>query len=807
MYEFGATKSGSPFFIGMTKFKTLLAAVAASCFIGCADDPLATTVAALKAGDVFELERAASIASASGATDDLERLEPAIDRALEEGYASLDTRVLLQHALVQWARLVRQRWPDPLHTAVPGLIDDPDCQGSVIGDGVLLRYASAISHPKGDSSSERSAISAMESLARHMACLGEDQSRELALRMVLAHDEVNATLRLNRRNTTLPYLASAIAQPMVLVQDVERQQGPEAPLARWFADHAAVLSEAADKRHNPVAWHGLWLYDRILGRLVGFRVADNSDSNSADENTVDFPQLIEVLARATTEENHCSLAEMVRRGTSKLGYQCAGQRCGENPDLPECNLPQVGGDPKESGGGIPAGMNIPGLATSSAVACVASQVARPGEKQMKCVVEATGFGAKPLGHLVKGLAEVGLAGIKVGDECTKGEVTGNSSGDSSANDKPDKEVKDAQEAFERGVEAYQTILDGLLNVMIEARAQRDKLALTKSQDDPEYVNAAAKAETAQENYNAFAEKKPAIVNQLATERDAKIKDKQNKEKDQKAKDKESKDKPKQQEGSGSNTDGGSGSNKDKGSNAGSGSGSGSAAKGRCDPRSPVGSACGNGCGAMAAQAALNKCFDDKTEFFDPYKGAGGCGKNCDPVEPDGAKFAGSACFQALGADDPTTQASRQCWNVRCEGASTANDGCCGTGFGDDPVGSGRMHSDLCAEMRCDHGSPTLVQGRCACGSEDTVLPGQTIIPPVPSKGIPSLPGKGTVPVPGKGTLLPGKGTPQVPSEIGTPLSPRDPGNPLNPSDLGNPGLPEDRGTPTFPRGTGNPLFP
>jgi hypothetical protein len=93
---------------------------------------------------------------------------------------------------------------------------------------------------------------------------------------------------------------------------------------RWFSDNRLTLVNAiAAGRHAPL-WHGLWLYDRRSGRVLGFR----HTVKPLNENDVDLIRFYGSLAnRQNLGDFTCSLSEMVQRGPDKLGYFCAGFLC------------------------------------------------------------------------------------------------------------------------------------------------------------------------------------------------------------------------------------------------------------------------------------------------------------------------------------------------------------------------------------------------------------------------------------------------------------------------------------------------
>lgn len=618
----------------------------------CAGGTPTTTTRHALASEAVELESMASTAWAQ--THELDAtLEHKLDAAIQTGLGSRDNAVVTAHALVQWSRLVRRHLPEPLHTAVPGVGDDPDCAGSVIGDGALIGYVAAVGTGEEDVTG---ASASLQTLARHLACLGEAQTAQLATYMTVAYDDVASALTRNGRVDALPYVAQAIAQPMLLVQDVDRQRGRKAPLARWFRAHADILREGAGGLHHPARWHGLWLYDRSLGRLVGFKVTLREER--ASENSVDIAALYDTLAAAKLDDNACSLEEMVHRGRGPDGrYWCAAQACARL-DSPDCHVGMSGDVDQGSGGGI--ALATPGLATTELLSCVAAQVVKPGQRQMQCVLEASGHAASPYEQLVKELTTVSLAGVKLGNGCTLSQQAGDdpyAAAEQAARDRYAEELAGAQKELHDRNER-----------LIEAQRARDKAYEEYGADDPRSQEAEAAVDEAEAAVNAGIATYDETVEEAAAARDEELEEIQ-----------------KEREEDAANT----------------------------NSQCVQGASCGNGCGAMARQAAaFAKCFADSDMTIDPYRA--GCGLDCDPSEPTSATPASASCITSLEVTTPASIQARECWSSRCA-SSSANDGCCGAG-GHATTGAPSL-PDLCGIALCDGGSaPTLNGGSCGCGS-------------------------------------------------------------------------------------------
>ncbi|MBP9205136.1 MAG: hypothetical protein KBG28_14300, partial [Kofleriaceae bacterium] len=371
---------------------------------------------ALDGEDPVAIERTMApywLERAPGAIDEI---EAALDEALRAGYGADPSTAdgsaaLTRTALVEWARRVRRELGDGLATAVPALREDPGCAGSLIGDQALIDYVDAVTARQ---ARVHQAVGALTHLGRHLTCIGELQSLRLAWAMRTAFLDVEVGLRQNQLAEIVPMLALAVSSPMLLVHDVERRHGDDTPLARWFVEYADLLREGAVWRHHPAAWHGLWLYDRHLGRLRGLRVVTEGTS---DDNTIDLGALIETMSKPGADDTRCSLIEMVGRGTVFGRYACLATACEQGLADPElCKAEADGGGGGDSGGGG-AGVDVPGLATDDVLACLSAQAAGPMREQFTCIREATGSAAAPRGMARKDFASVGMAGARVGGQC------------------------------------------------------------------------------------------------------------------------------------------------------------------------------------------------------------------------------------------------------------------------------------------------------------------------------------------------------------------------------------------------------
>lgn len=645
------------------------------------------------------LERTAIARWIARDTAGLATVEAALDVELRRSFAlgtatAAGSERVLRAALVEWARDVRRFSREPLHTTVVELAEDTDCRGSVIGDAALLDYVTQLTatQPHADR-----VATALADLARHMVCLSPAQSRDLAAAMVVAFDHVVGTLRIDRLSGVLPYLIQAVSQPMLIVHDVERQHGTGAPLARWFKAYEDILLDGRQTGHHPAWWTGVWLYDRVTGRLRGFAPT----MHSANDNEVDLAALYMTVAAPAPSDYQCSFAEMVSRGLSVAGrYVCSGQACAAG-DETACVKTGGGasGGPAEQGA-----VSLPGFATLGAVDCITQQAAHaPGRQQLTCVMEAMGLGASPLDSLTKNLAQVPLPGVKLGGFCQRGQAA------NAADHNYDRRVKRAEDDYQAAIDnATQA-----LSVQIDRLADLQKVADTASQDyqnDPSQANADAEAQALTDVKEQAERVNKELLREVAAKQAAAEKLARDLAAAQAARDAEN------EAATGANT-GSDGSNADAGTDH------------RCmDDRC--------GCTAMSAQtqAALD-CIagDPMRETFDPFTSSGGCGADCDPIDPD-VGGAGLTCVEALGASE-LAPASASCWAVRC-GSNDSSSPCCGGGG---PIGGTPRLPNPCAWVACaDGGQPTSVSGHCACGTDGGGLPGGPIAPQG-TLGVPRLP--------------------------------------------------------------------
>src|SRR5437899_4584679 len=286
-----------------------------------------TVAAAARARNGAELSRKALLIKSGN--DELLELDLAINADLQKlyaGAAALGTpeasELLVQTALLHWTVLFRQDSMQGFHTEVEGLIDDPDCVGDIVSDRLLQTYFETLFDTSADAPGK--AIAALTALARQAACLGTQQRALLASSLVTTYDELTRFLRFNGLYNLDAYMPQAAVQPLLLLYDVEKHRGTRSPLTRWFREHRSMLMDGVAAKRHPAVWHGLWLYDRRSGRMVGYKPT----ARPRDENDVNLVSFYGSIAmRPNLGDFSCSFAEMVERGDSPLGYFCAGSTC------------------------------------------------------------------------------------------------------------------------------------------------------------------------------------------------------------------------------------------------------------------------------------------------------------------------------------------------------------------------------------------------------------------------------------------------------------------------------------------------
>lgn len=361
----------------------------------------------------------------------------------------------LRAALLHWTILLRRQAMGPLKTAVPGLESDPRCEGDVIQDGLFLKYFDALF---GDTPGADGALAmkALGALARQSACLGTRQSAYLAHYLEASFLELRAFLRLNGQESLVPAVAQALSSPFLLFYDVEKYRGGASPLTRWFLANRDALKEGVRLRRLPAVWHGLWLYDRRHGWLVGYR----HSLSPRDENEVNLNAFLDsIVSPENLGTFGCGFSEMVMRPPSADGYLCAAAACapelrGTTPTYSAVSpstttlttLGALGGGhtawsghtasltcpaPSSSGAPAPAGGRedrgaLCGNPTRigddrflSALMCAAelSSGTRGLRQSLRCIAEGTGHCSNPVDAITKELTEASYAGVLAGPSC------------------------------------------------------------------------------------------------------------------------------------------------------------------------------------------------------------------------------------------------------------------------------------------------------------------------------------------------------------------------------------------------------
>ncbi|MDP9415886.1 MAG: hypothetical protein M3Q08_17745, partial [Pseudomonadota bacterium] len=369
---------------------------------------------------------------------------------MAQGAASNNTSVV-RAALLHWEILLRRRFMSGLHTAVVGLNQDQECSGDLLQDGMFSAYFDAVLSTS--AGKEQAAVDALAQLARQSACISERQSQELAARAVTCFEELSVFLRVNGLERLVPAVVAALASPLLLFYDVEKDRGPEAPLSRWFTTNREALVQAVRTQRFPAVWHGLWLYDRRTGRLFGYRSGSKSDENHVDLETF----VTSIVSQDNLGQYGCSFSEMIERGVGPLGYMCVGSECSDRDSRAESREPRLPGRAGRAahrrrrrgltgatflspglvaenlctGNGNAAGKG-PGrdachdsrdvadpLRLDPTIACLSRPLlgGTATERAVRCLAEATGRCAKPVDSLVKHLEEVSFPGVKLGKDC------------------------------------------------------------------------------------------------------------------------------------------------------------------------------------------------------------------------------------------------------------------------------------------------------------------------------------------------------------------------------------------------------
>jgi uncharacterized membrane protein YphA (DoxX/SURF4 family) len=637
----------------------------------------------------------------------LKDLDDALNEGVEELYQSVtggrDTEQisrLTEIAVLHWTMVLRRKGMRGYHTVVPGLVDDPDCRGDLVGDSLLLDYFETLFVDDDTERKATDAVRALAAIARQTACLGQAQSAHFASDLYWSFVEVRDFLQQNGLGHAVPYVAQAALQPMLLAYDVEKYRGPQSPLARWFSDNTEALLEGATTGRLPAHWHGLWLYDRRTGYLLGYQASTAPKT----ENDVSLEMFLRSI---TTRQNlgryECSFAEMIERGPSRLGYLCGGMNCGEDPlettALTEghrrwwqwkanrsglsshlgasvgCAEPSGGeGSDGSRGGKCGGGLSAGGRdRIAASVACITERLISPLDRQFSCVAEALGMCAGPIEKATKKLQEGLFQGVKPGRFC---QVADKFSTPFSG--KTEEERRKNMEFAEKNVEAALKIYGEALD--------RYNRAVNESEQAYKQYQTNPNPQT-RDAYNRASIRADTRLRELE-EAEERLKNRQ-----------ESLEKLRQQQN-------------EEPPIGGDEPGTGVA---RCPPDTP--DCGGNGCSAMAAQAlATLKCFQltgtsGRPDVVRPW------GNNPGVVDPspldDPEHPSWANCLGTMNEVDPV---ARKCWAVDCGPGTEAIVSQAGT-CGCQPVGlggPGEVLNTMCASLRCPEDTQPSLDKNCTC---------------------------------------------------------------------------------------------
>lgn len=630
--------------------------------------------------------------------DELNAAIQGLYREVAEDEGTEQVSRLTRIALLHWATTLRRRAMRSYHTLVPGLTDDRECAGDFIGDSLLIEYAEALFLDSNRSDRNSLAVVPLAAMAQQAGCLGQAQLSYLASDLYWSFVEVSEFLRHNGLGSVVPYLAQAALQPMLLIYDVEKYRGPGSPLQRWFAEYQPALLEGARTGRLPAFWHGLWLYDRRTGHLLGYRAAVAPET----ENDVSLELFIRsITARQNLGGYECSFAEMIERGPSRLGYLCSGTNCGEDPQeaagltighrMWQRNRPSRRGLSRylgatvgcaEPSGGAGSDGSRPNRCAdgfsgggrdrvASSVACLTERLMSSSPRQqLRCMAEAIGMCADPLEKVTKGLQVTTFEGVKTGKFCqlAQGYPTpypGNT----------EEERRKNMEWAERNREAARAAYERA-SARAEAAREAERAALEKYQQE--------RTREAREAYNeASIERQTREAEERYAQEQLDMRE-------------ETLEKLREEE----NTPPSPGGDEP---------GTGVA---HCPPDTP--DCGGNGCTAMAAAAAAAlKCLQtlQGEDRPDPWGGADPGVVDPSPLD-DPAAPSWLSCFDTMEVD-PTT---RQCWAMDCGPGTevTATAGRCGcqqAGLGQ----PGGVLQTMCGNVDCGDGVPAY-DGSCRCTS-------------------------------------------------------------------------------------------
>ena len=627
-------------------------------------------------------------------------------------YASVTTteqgeadQLLTRIALFHWTVLLRRQSMRSFHTEVDGLKEDPECAGDIIADQLLLRYFETLFEQK--EAAQIKAVRTLAALARQTACLGSAQSALLASNLYSSFIELRSFLTLNGLEYVVPYVVQAASGPMLLFYDVEKYRGPQSPLARWFQENYHWLFAGAETERIPLHWHGLWLYDRRSGHMIGY----HPTVTPQDENDINLELFFaSIVKRENLGKYDCSFTEMIERGVSPHGYLCSGSICSAAPqpgatltspavsyaellsatglskETVQTTLCKISADGGVGGstGGSRCGTGMSELGRSWAadtIRCISQQIIRPGQKLFRCFAEALGLCANPLDKFTKDLQQALFAGLRPGDRCTlEAAASGTSKSEPDAYRKMTQTIgaaeKEAEAKKDAASEQYREDISAAND---QRQAQLD--AADDYMDDPEtYADLVEQADTFYKENVDKADKK----------RDAAYKE-ANDTLDQKSQEAREEYNAVVEE----------------------------AQKQRCPPDTPE---CGtNSCTAMAAAVLQTmQCVEQASEgeptpeltVVDPSP-------LDDPAAPSWLR-----CFGSF--DDVSSAVSKQCWAYDCgpqELTGVTAEGRCSCGPATGSSEPGPNLTGMCHHVDCTDGTPTVRNGMCTCPAGLNVVTG------------------------------------------------------------------------------------
>lgn len=609
-----------------------------------------------------------------------EKLRALYASATEDENEHENNPFLVRTSLLHWTILLRRISMRSFHTQVDGLEDDSDCRGDIIGDQLLLRYFDTLFEEHDGTRREVEVVRALADLARQSACIGVQQSAKLASDLYWSFVELRGFLRLNGLENLVPYVVQAAAAPLLLFYDVEKYRGPQSPLARWFSENYEWLVAGAETKRNPMYWHGLWLYDRRSGHLLGYRPI----AEPVDENDV---HLASFFASITNRENlgeyNCSFAEIIERGLSPQGYLCVGSICDEVKKSSEasaqlssaglskeavlstlCQQPAGGHGSGSGTGGGPCGNGVSGFGrnrNSDVIRCLTQQIMRPGDKVMRCVAEAMGLCANPVDKATKELQQALFAGVRVGNRCQMASSTDQNYKDL---------LKDLQNAEDKRETAIENEVDGYkLSVAWLQDQYQNQLLLANDHPEPQRTQLKQAAEAGYkamlDQFNTWHDHQLDLAEQnYQSEKEAAY-EKFN--------------------------------------------------KGRCSPDTP--DCGGNDCTAMSeAMRRTMRCFEqavleEELEMLGRQPGF----SDPSPLDDNGQAPEWFKCFDSF--ESFSVELQKQCWAYDCgPGTMTVfSAGKCGCGSGLEGGEAGPRLTGMCHAWDCPEGTPRVQDGKCTCG--------------------------------------------------------------------------------------------